>query len=52
MSTGTPNAHGFSATAVKKYEPIARILSRYKGRITELSINGPEDVWVRIAGEG
>ena len=46
------NAHGFSATAVKKYEPIARILARYRGRITELSINGPEDAWVRIAGEG
>jgi pilus assembly protein CpaF/type IV secretion system protein VirB11 len=44
----------YGSLALLEYEPIAELLGRqsWKGKLTELSINGPGDVWARIAGEG
>jgi len=44
----------YGALALKAYEPVAELigLRRWTGRLTELSFNGPGDIWVRVAGQG
>lgn len=50
----TDDVSRFSAVSLHAYEPLSQLINgrKYAGRITEVSINGPGDVWVVIAGEG
>lgn len=44
----------YGALALKEYAPLAEIIAsrRWAGKVTELSINGPHDIRVRVAGKG
>lgn len=44
--------HAWPVLALRKHEPLGRIRTRFKDRLTEISINGPQNLQVRIAGEG
>lgn len=45
---------GYGQIALQAWQPMKELIARrsWAGKLTEVSINGPKDVWVRVAGKG
>jgi type IV secretion system protein VirB11 len=51
---GVAMSSPYSATLLETYKPLGRLLSlpRWKGNATEFTLNGPEEGYIYVAGEG
>lgn len=54
MKTARASEASWGVLALDVYRPVQELRQRpkFRDRLTEISINGPRDVWVRVAGEG